>query len=66
MGVVNRFQRLDDREFLDGLADVFAAPNAGGIDQGIAGIIALEIDIDAVAGRPGLIVDHHPVLSEQP
>ena len=56
---------FDNRKFLYRLADVFASAYTGGIDQRVALTPALVVNVDAIAGRARLVVDHHPLFSEQ-
>ncbi len=64
VGVLDRLQRLHHRELLDFLVDLAALAHAGGVDQRVLLVVALEGDVDAVAGGAGLVIDHHAVFAE--
>ncbi len=65
IGILDRLQRLDHREFLDGFEHLAAAAHAGGVDQRVPASVALEIDVDRVARRPWLVECDHPFFPEQ-
>ena len=65
VGVLDRLQRLDHREFLDRLDHLAAAAHAGGVDQRVAAAVALEIEVDRIARRARLVEGDHPLLAEQ-
>ena len=64
VGVLDGLQGLDHRELLDGLEDLAAPAHAGGVDQRVLFVVALERDVDAVARGAGLVVDHHALFTE--
>ena len=64
VGVADGLQRFDNREFLDRFPDVLPPPYAGGIDQGVAPVVTLEINVDAIAGGTRLVVYHDPIFTE--
>ncbi len=64
VGVLDGLEGLHHRELLHRLEDLAAAAHAGGVDQGVLLFVALERDVDAVAGGAGLVVDDHPLLAE--
>ncbi len=64
VGVLDRLQRLHHRELLDFLVDLAALAHAGGVDEGVLLVIALERDVDTVAGGARLVVHHHALLAE--
>ena len=65
LGLLDRLQRLDDAEFLDGLVDPGPAPDAGGVDQHVFAVVAFEGHLDCVTRRTGLVIDDEPVLTQQ-
>ena len=65
VGVLDRLQRLDHRELLDGLEHLAAAAHAGGVDQRVTAPVALEVEVDRVARRAGLVERDHALLAEQ-
>ena len=64
VGVLDRLEGLHHRELFHRLEDLAAAPHASGVDQGVLLLVALERDVDAVAGGAGLVVDDHPLFAE--
>ncbi len=64
VGIGDCLQGLDDREFLHGFVHAALAPHAGGIDQRVVFLRAVEGDINAVARGAGLIIDDHPLFPE--
>ncbi|HWC46448.1 MAG TPA: ribosome biogenesis GTPase Der, partial [Casimicrobiaceae bacterium] len=63
--VLDRLQRLDHRELLDRLAHLAATAHAGGVDQRVAPIAAVEIEADRIARRARLVERDHALLAEQ-
>src|SRR5689334_10536271 len=53
--IVDRLQRLDHGKFLDALAHLSAAANARGVDDRVATLAALEVEVDCIARRAGLV-----------
>ena len=64
LAVLDRLQRLDDRELLDRFLDLAATTQAGGVDQAVLAAIALEVDRDRIAGRARHVGGDHPLLAE--
>src|SRR5690606_15800565 len=64
VGVLDRLQRLDHRELFHRLEDLAATAHAGGVDQGVLLVIALERDVDTVARGTGLVIDDDPLFTE--
>ena len=64
VGILNRLQGLDHRELFHRLEDLAAATHASGIYQGVLLVIALERDVDAVAGGTGLVIHNDPFFTQ--
>ena len=64
VGVFDRLQGFNHREFLDDIGDLTAFAHAGGVNQHIFTLVALHRDVDAVAGRSGHVVDHYAVFAQ--
>ncbi|VGP57875.1 hypothetical protein SB00098_01319 [Klebsiella quasipneumoniae subsp. quasipneumoniae] len=64
VGVFNRLQRLDDREFLHHVSNFAALAHPGGIDEHVFALVTLHRDVNAVAGGARHIVDHHTIFAE--
>jgi hypothetical protein len=58
-------QRLDDGELLDRLEYLAALAQACGIDQRVAAAVALEVDLDGVAGRARHVERDHALFAHQ-
>ena len=65
VGILDRLQGLHHRELLRRLVDLAAAAQAGGVDQRVGPPAALELDVDAVAGRAGLVEGDDALLAEE-
>ena len=65
LGIGNRLQRFDDRKLFHGLTDILAFAHPSGINERVVSAPTLVVDIDAVPGGTRLVVDHHPVLTQQ-
>ena len=65
VGVLDRLQRLHHRELLDRLEHLAPAADAGGVDQRVAALVALEVEVDRVARRARLVEGDDPLLAEQ-
>src|SRR5258706_14515318 len=63
--VLNRLERLDDRKLLDLFDDLAATANARGVDQRVRLAAALEIEVDRIARRAGLVERDHALFAEQ-
>ena len=62
--VLDRLQRLDDRELLDRFEHLAAPSDSRGVDQRVALAAALEVDVDRVARRAGLVERDDALLAE--
>ena len=65
VGVLDRLQRLHDRELLDRLEHLAAPADARGVDQRVATLVALEVEVDRVARRARLVEGDDALLAEQ-
>jgi hypothetical protein len=56
---------LITENFSTGLEHLAAAAHARGVDQRVAASIALEVEVDRIARRAGLVERDHPLLAEE-
>ena len=65
VGIFDRLQRLDDREFLDRLEDLALAPQTSRVNQGVFLPASFEIDVDRVTRGTRLVKRDHSLFAEQ-
>ena len=64
MRILNRVERLDDRELLNRCADAAPAPYSGGINKRIGLSVSFKRNVNAVAGGSCLIKHHNALLAQ--
>src|SRR3989338_4948463 len=64
VGVLDRLQGFHHRELFHRLKDLAATTYASGINQGVLLVIALERDVDTIAGGTGLVIHDDSFFTE--
>ena len=66
VGAVDRLERPDERVVLGALVDLRLAAHPGRVDEADRAVRRVHDRVDRVAGGAGHVVDHRPVLTDEP